>query len=675
MSTSPSVPLGSSAPPSALPLSADEFADFPIWARQSLAAPSPQERGPDSSEAFNDSGRSIFQHREELLDLILSNQVVLVSAATGAGKTTVIPKLLLEIFLGPVAYVLPSEQDARFAFERVSRSLEGAAPDSVSCRSDFVLPTEEDHSRCKVEFLSSVALIQLLQMDSELSYFKLIVLDDFQERAVASEFALTALSLLLKRRLDLKLVVCTSLETDLDPLSTFLPGSQSLRIGRNLSPVELFYTVSPEPDFIDAAASTTLQLHLTEPPAVFIVFLPSTKEIVAVGDLLHERLQLLGSAAPPMEISILSCSSSFQLRSIVFEAAKPGARHVILTSSFAASVPIFQGGTVVIDPGFCKTTVYNPRINAEALLVTPVSQEEARFRAAVAGNAGKQGKCFRLYTENAYKNELPSKTFPLVLRVPIHHQLLALRAMGLEHPEELNWLCKPSEVQFKQAESVLVALGALENDSFALTALGKTMAAFPLAPTWSKLLLESIRHNCTEEIIVIVALAAHGGEIFVEPTAATKPTLGQRVAKFASDESDFLTLLNIFNQWRQENQSVEWCRESCLRSRTLREAERLRGQIVSHLRHYNLPMPSCGSDGVQVRKAIAASLFLSAAKREGNAYKSIRYGSTMFISPSSGLASNPPALVVYSALLLNSKTLMSCVTAIEPEWLPNDIAH
>lgn len=75
--------------------------------------------------------------------------------------------------------------------------------------------------------------------------------------------------------------------------------------------------------------------------------------------------------------------------------------------------------------------VYNPRIRVESLLVSPISKASAQQRAGRAGRT-RPGKCFRLYTEKAYKNEMQPNTYPEILRSNLGSVVLQLKKLGID---------------------------------------------------------------------------------------------------------------------------------------------------------------------------------------------------------------------------------------------------
>ena len=196
----------------------------------------------------------------------------------------------------------------------------------------------------------------------------------------------------------------------------------------------------------------------------------------------------------------------------------------------------------MIDPGFSKQKVYNPRIRVESLLVSPISKASAQQRAGRAGRT-KPGKCFRLYTEKAFKNEMQDNTYPEILRSNLGSVVLQLKKLGIDDLVHFDFMDPPAPETLMRALELLNYLAALDDDGN-LTELGTKvniiklgtisikrapanyncsrkfqfinihiniisgaiMAEFPLDPQLAKMLIASCENNCSNEILSITGI-------------------------------------------------------------------------------------------------------------------------------------------------------------------------
>lgn len=293
----------------------------------------------------------------------------------------------------------------------------------------------------------------------------------------------------------------------------------------------------------------------------------------------------------------------------IFEPTPEGARKVILATNIAETSITVDGVAFVIDPGYAKQKSFNPRTGMEALTVTPCSRASATQRAGRAGRTG-PGKCFRLYTQWAYYNEMEENTTPEIQRVNLANVVLLLKvsnhylkysittanlflfsqSLGINDLLNFDFLDPPMEDTLIRACSQLYALGAF-NDRGELTKLGRRMAEFPMDPTLSKAIVAAEKYGCTEEVVSICAMLSEQSSLLYRPKdkklLADTAHQNLRVAG-----GDHLTLLNIWNQWVETDYSIQWCYENFIQHRTLDRVRNVRDQLVQLLDRVEVPLVS-----------------------------------------------------------------------------------
>ncbi|XP_078805575.1 ATP-dependent RNA helicase DHX15-like [Oryzias latipes] len=173
----------------------------------------------------------------------------------------------------------------------------------------------------------------------------------------------------------------------------------------------------------------------------------------------------------------------------------------------------------------------------ESLLVTAISKASAQQRAGRAGRT-RPGKCFRLYTEKAYKTEMQDNTYPEILRS--------------------NFMDPPAPETLMRALELLNYLAAL-NDDGDLTELGSMMAEFPLDPQLAKMVIASCEFNCSNEILSITAMLSVP-QCFVRPTEAKKAADESKM-RFSHIDGDHLTMLNVYHAFKQSKCQNSFCTE------------------------------------------------------------------------------------------------------------------
>lgn len=182
------------------------------------------------------------------------------------------------------------------------------------------------------------------------------------------------------------------------------------------------------------------------------------------------------------------------------------------------------------------------------------------------------------------------------------------------------------------------------------------------------MLLTSVDLGCSDEIVTIIAMLSVQN-IFYRPKEKQEAA-DQRKAKFNHHEGDHLTYLTVYEAWKGQNYSMEWCHQNYIQGRSMRRAQDVRKQIIGLLDRYKFELRSCGGDYALVRKAIVAGFFFHAARKDPKeGYKTIADDHQVYIHPSSSLFNKEPEWVVYHELVFTTKEYMRDVCAINPKWL------
>jgi HrpA-like RNA helicase len=212
--------------------------------------------------------------------------------------------------------------------------------------------------------------------------------------------------------------------------------------------------------------------------------------------------------------------------------------------SLSASSPkyikmsLFHGSLTILSLSLC--------CSAESLLVTAISQASAKQRAGRAGRT-RPGKCFRLFTQKAFSNELQEQTYPEILRSNLGSVVLTLKRLSIDDLVHFDFMDPPAPEALMRALELLNYLGAL-NDDGDLTDLGATMAEFPLDPQLAKMLVSLPKFNCSNEVLSIVAMLS-SPNIFMRQKNEQRPA-DEDKARFSHVDGDHLTLLNAYYAWK-----------------------------------------------------------------------------------------------------------------------------
>ncbi|XP_037135101.1 ATP-dependent RNA helicase DHX8 isoform X2 [Syngnathus acus] len=607
----------------------------------------------------------IYKLKEQLVQAVHDNQILIVIGETGSGKTTQITQYLAEAGYttrGKIGCTQPRRVAAMSVAKRVSEEYGCCLGQEVGYTIRFEDCTSPE---TVIKYMTDGMLLRECLIDSELGQYAIIMLDEAHERTIHTDVLFGLLKKTVQKRTDMKLIV-TSATLDAVKFSQYFYEAPIFTIPGRTYPVEVLYTKEPETDYLDASLITVMQIHLTEPPGDILVFLTGQEEIDTACEILYERMKSLGPDVPELIILPVYSALPSEMQTRIFDPAPPGSRKVVIATNIAETSLTIDGIYYVVDPGFVKQKVYNSKTGIDQLVVTPISQAQAKQRAGRAGRTG-PGKCYRLYTERAYRDEMLTTNVPEIQRTNLASTVLSLKAMGINDLLSFDFMDAPPMETLITAMEQLYTLGALDDEGL-LTRLGRRMAEFPLEPMLCKMLIMSVHLGCSEEMLTIVSMLSVQN-VFYRPK--DKQALAdQKKAKFHQPEGDHLTLLAVYNSWKNNKFSNPWCYENFIQARSLRRAQDIRKQMLGIMDRHKLDVVSCGKATVRVQKAICSGFFRNTAKKDPQeGYRTLIDPQVVYIHPSSALFNRQPEWVVYHELVLTTKEYMREVTTIDPRWL------
>lgn len=607
----------------------------------------------------------IYRLKKELMEAIANNQVLVVIGETGSGKTTQMTQYMVELGLtnrGMIGCTQPRRVAALSVAKRVAEEFGCALGEQVGYSIRFDDCTSKETI---IKYMTDGMLMREYLADNDLRRYSALMLDEAHERTIHTDVLFGLLKDLCRRRPDLKIIV-TSATLDAEKFSNYFFQSPIFTIPGRTFPVEILYTKEAESDYLDACMITVMQIHLSEPAGDILVFLTGQEEIDVCCETLYNRMQALGDLAPELVVLPVYSSLPAEMQSRIFEPAPSGARKCVVATNIAEASLTIDGIFYVIDPGMAKMKAFNPKVGMDSLVVTPISQASARQRAGRAGRTG-PGKCYRLYTEQAYKQEMLSTNIPEIQRTNLGNVVLQLKAMGINDLLGFDFMDPPPVATLVGAMESLHALGALDDEGL-LTRLGRKMAEFPLEPNLSKMLILSVDLGCSEEILIITSMLSVENPFYRPRDKQAQADM--RKAKFHQAEGDHLTLLAVYRGWEASKFSNPWCFENFVQARSMKRAQDVRKQLVTIMDRYKLDLFSAGKNYKLICKAITAGFFTHAAKKDPQeGFRTLVDQNPVYIHPSSALFNKNPEYVIYHELILTSKEYMRNVMEIDAKWL------
>ncbi|HEX5617280.1 MAG TPA: ATP-dependent RNA helicase HrpA [Solirubrobacteraceae bacterium] len=607
----------------------------------------------------------ISARRDDLLEAIRDNQVVVVAGETGSGKTTQLPKMCLELGREKIAHTQPRRLAARTVAARIAEELRVPLGEDVGYAVRF-----HDRSRAetRVRLMTDGLLLAEMRRDKQLRRYDTIIVDEAHERSLNIDFLLGAIHRILPRRPDLKLII-TSATIDPQRFAAHFGDAPVIEVSGRTYPVEVRYrpVEDADRDQEDAIADAVEDLQ-REGPGDVLVFLSGEREIRDTADVLRGRLR------SDVEVLPLYARLSAEEQQRVFK--RGGRRRVVLATNVAETSLTVPGIHYVVDPGTARISRYSARLKVQRLPIEPISQASADQRKGRCGRVA-AGICIRLYDEQDYE-ERPRFTDPEIQRTNLASVILQMAAAGLGEVEDFPFLDPPDRRQIRDGVNLLEELGALRNGK--LTKLGRRLADLPVDPRMARMVLEADKLGCATEVIVIAA-ALSIQDPRERPSEKTAQA-DQSHARFADPESDFIAYLNLWRYLRDRqrelssNQFRKRCLAEYLHHLRIREWQDLVEQLRQAAKGIGVRFNRTPAEPHEIHVAVLSGLLshVGLKDEQRREYQGAR-GARFAIFPGSALARRTPDWVMAAELVETSRLWGRTVARVDPKWIEPLAGH
>lgn len=602
----------------------------------------------------------ILRHAREIKEVISSNQTAIIVGETGSGKTTQIPLLLLET-------ISPEDKVAITQPRRVAaRSVARYVAENVGCRIGEEVGYQvrfEDHTTegTRINFMTDGILLRKIQEDPLLRDYSAVMVDEAHERSLNIDFTLGLLKRLQKKRVEAGLpplkIIVTSATLEKEKFARYFGEAPMVEIPGRLYPVEIHYEKEHVSDYTRAAAEKVKMIVEQNKEGDILIFMPGQEEIEkTIREI--ESLNLSDVIVLP-----LYGQMSPEDQDRIFE--KMVGRKVIVATNIAETSVTVPGIRHVIDSGLIKQIEFDPSIGIETLAARPHAKSGCVQRAGRAGRLA-PGECWRLYPESDF-NSRPEFQTPEIQRSNLAHVVLLMKKIGIEDVRTFEFIDPPEAKAFEQAIDALKNLGALDENE-KITDIGETMAELPLEPHLARMVIEAEKHKCVETICTIASFLG-GRSVFVRPKGKeNEADVAHR--RFEVPESDFLTLLKVWQEYEANDFRDSWARDNFLHSKILAEVRQVRYQLFRALRRNGIRV-SESQDPEAIGKSIAAGLIENLMEYYSrHSYRRVKDNeSGFFIHPSSATFGHDPKFFVPAEIVRTKKTYARIIQEVKPQWI------
>jgi len=537
----------------------------------------------------------------EIVEAIQRHPVLILAGETGSGKTTQLPKLCLAAGrgrLGRIACTQPRRVAALSVSRRVAEELRVPWGREVGCKIRF---NDQTSTVTLIKFLTDGMLLAEVQGDPFLREYDTVIIDEAHERSLNIDFLIGHLRNLRTRRPDLKIIL-TSATIDTGLFSAAFDDAPVISVSGRTYPVEVVYSPLDglgsdyaEGDenedrsdpaaiqsaraealhYIDGAVEAVEQILAQSHSGDILVFMPSERDIRETCDLLGslcnrnccELIPLFGRLSASEQQRVFSTSQS---------------RKIVVATNIAETSLTLPGIRFVVDTGLARLSRYSPQTRTRRLPIEPISQSSADQRKGRSGRVA-EGLCIRLYSEKDFL-ERPRFTQPEIQRANLADVILRMLANGLGDIESFPFINRPSAQAIRSGYALLEELGAIESGSArTLTHVGRELARLPVDPTIGRMILQARREKALREVLIIAAALS-----IQDPRERPLDKQAQADAahrRWVHPDSDFLTLLNIWDAYHDEFETLsqsrlrKFCREHFISYPRMREWRDIHTQL------------------------------------------------------------------------------------------------
>jgi ATP-dependent helicase HrpB len=416
----------------------------------------------------------------ELKQTLGKHSSAILQAPPGAGKSTVLPLQLMdeEWLQGRKIIML---EPRRLAAKSVAERMADMVGEKVGERIGYRIRFETRVSaRTRVEVVTEGILTRMLQSDNSLEEAGLLIFDEFHERSLHADLALSfSLQLQQVLREDLRILIMSA-TLDGEHLSRVLGGVPIITSKGKQFPVDLRYANTDEGQVAVRMVNAIRRAMRTDEGDI-LTFLPGAGEIRRTQELLEEEFS-------GISIHPLFGDLPFRQQQEAILARKDGVRKIVLATSIAETSLTIEGIRIVIDSGLSRVPRFDPRSGLTRLETIRVTKDAADQRAGRAGRLG-PGICYRLWSEPVHATLVPQRK-PEILEADLAPMMLELNAWGVKDINQLTWITIPPTGAIAQARELLRQLDALDENG--ITPRGRKMLELPTHPRIAHLLLEAV---------------------------------------------------------------------------------------------------------------------------------------------------------------------------------------
>ncbi|MGN1163521.1 MAG: helicase-related protein [Candidatus Ornithospirochaeta sp.] len=612
----------------------------------------------------------VYRHRNEILEALQNNQVIVVESPTGSGKTTQIPLILNDAGYAEKG-IIGITQPRRIAAMSVSEFIKKEVGDEGAFCGYTMRFYDTTDRTTRIKIMTDGILLQEVKADPLLSRYSVIMVDEAHERSLNIDFILGLLKEIKRERSDLKIII-SSATINTSSFSRFFDGAPIISIDSHPFPVSVNYMPlvldrEHEDEYYREIHKIIKSVHEREDGGDCLVFLPGEAEIKACIQSLYGS-EILNPAL--LDIYPLYGRLSKEEQERAFSPTTPGHTKVVVSTNIAETSLTIDGIRCVIDSGWCKVNYYNQKNFTSALIPSLISRASADQRKGRAGRT-QSGECWRLYSEKNYtgRREFSEEE---ILHSDLAEVVLRMCELGIYNPTSFPFITPPQKNALESAIETLEYIGAVKSDLH-LTHIGEMMILFPLIPRLSRVMVEAILNYPDALSSVSVAVAFLSTKTpFVMPPGEEIEARDVHHSLVDNPYGDFAAWLSLYGRYtalRGEKARESFCRSRFLDKQTMDEIVHIRTQLLEIVEKMGVPVTE-GKSGIRDYLICLASGLRQyiCHKQDKFSYRSIA-ASEILIHPGSSWFSNKPEYILAGEIVQTTRMYARSVSPLKAEWI------
>ena len=608
----------------------------------------------------------VYQNKNEILDELRKNQVIVIESPTGSGKTTQLPLILREDGYDKRG-IIGITQPRRIATLSVTEFIKKQIGDNGSYAAYKMRFADTSTAETRIKVMTDGILLQEVKADPLLSKYSVIMVDEAHERSLNIDFILGLLKEIIAKRSDLKIVV-SSATINTKTFSDFFFGAPIISIDAKTYPIAVNYMplrlMKDREDEYYGKIDELIFRDKKNNPGDVLVFLPGEAEIKGLVETLAR-----GKHSSLYQLYPLYGRLSKEDQEKVFTPTKEGKVKVVVATNIAETSITIDGITTVIDSGLAKVNYYNQRDFTSSLVEQSVSRSSANQRKGRAGRT-RAGVCYRLYSEEDFKSR-PEFSEEEILHSDLAEVALRMSELGIYNYETFPFITVPKANGLKSAEETLRIINAI-NEDHTLTSIGEMMIKFPLLPRLSRVIVESIMNypSVMDEVLVAVSTLSTR-QAYIMPIGEEYEARNAHKAFQNPKYGDFIGMRTMFDAYKSLKSREEreaFAKAYYLDIQTLDEIHNIHRQLSEQISEEGIYIGHGGSIDEYFCCLIAGLRQYVARKEDSYSYRTIT-ADRIYIHPGSSWFRILPEYILAGEIVRTSKMYARTVSPVLKRWL------